>query len=631
MALAKGQAPGLASISLPARPGVGLDGGKVMIMSADEAYRLREYTQTKQEVAALVRAGKQILHSLGETEGEDQCQALLVKLAEDRFNLAVVGQFKRGKSSLMNAVIGRALLPTGLLPLTSAITALCFGPRERAVLRRKGWSLEPEITLGELDQYVTEHGNPGNEKGLIEARVELPLPFLRGGLYFIDTPGIGSARQENTATTYEFLPEADAIVFVTSVEAPLSEVEERFLQDIRRHVRKLFVVVNKVDLLAAHEREQVLAYIQGGIERSLGANGVRLFPLSAQRALEAKLGARQEGLGASGLEEFEAALTAFVTEEKNRAFLVAILDRLLRIVAEHEGRASVKPGRKAARTGSADADLAELSSRIGSVREDARALRAALLPDGAPAEDQPAGGPWPARAGVLDAAVRAGVARQQRIGGRAIAVSRTCSICAVQSQVLFDFYSQWQHALATNPDAQREFAAARGFCPVHTWQFQRVIAAQDLSAGYIALTQAVAAELRRLLASATEHAAAAIATLLPDPETCPACRVLRDAVGPQIRLFLAQIATEEGRTLYARSPGLCLPHLRMALTVAESAEATFLLGEQARHLEETLEDLHGYVLKREALRRELLNANEESAWQRVLIQLVGEPTAQFWG
>ena len=600
-------------------------------MYADEEYRLREYTQRKQEVAALVRTCKQLLHTLKDTDGEGRCQDLLVKLAEDRFNLAVVGQFKRGKSSLMNAVIGRHLLPTGVLPLTSAITTLCYGPKERVVLLRKGWTLQPEIALEDLAEYVTERGNPGNEKGVIEVRVELPLAFLRGGLYFVDTPGIGSSHQENTATTYEFLPEADAIVFVTSVEAPLGEVEERFLREIGRHVRKLFVVVNKIDLLAAEERKQVLAYIQAGVERSLGASEVRLFPLSAEKALEAKLGTGQEGLCDSGLEQFEAALTAFLVEEKNQALLVAVLDRLLRIQAQREAVAGATSGGGERMAGSAGADLSELSSRLSRLQASARALRRTLLGDRACAEDEAETACGPAGTGVLDAEVRAAAARRPQVSGRTIGTDHTCPVCAQQSRVLFDFYAQWQHVLATNPDAQDEFAAARGFCPVHTWQFQKVIAAQDLSAGYIALTRTVADELRRLSNLATEQAAAAIGTLLPDPETCPACRVLRDAVGPQIRLFLAQLATDDSRELYARSAGLCLPHLRMALTVAGSAEASFLLREQARHLEETLEDLHSYVLKRAALRGGLLNANEDSAWQRVLVQLVGEPMAQFWG
>jgi GTP-binding protein EngB required for normal cell division len=215
----------------------------------DEVSSLRHYTLTKQEVAASVRAAKQLFQTCGAQEAAERCRALVVQLAEDRFNLAVVGQFKRGKSSLMNAVLGRDLLPTGLLPLTSAITTLCYGSTERVVLRRKGWALEQEVPLAQLADFITERGNPGNEKGLEEARVELPLPFLRRGLHFIDTPGIGSARHQNTATTYAFLPQMAAVIFVTSVDAPFSEAEERFLVDIRGQVRQLFIVVNKMDML----------------------------------------------------------------------------------------------------------------------------------------------------------------------------------------------------------------------------------------------------------------------------------------------------------------------------------------------------------------------------------------------
>jgi len=211
--------------------------------------QLRYYTLARQQVGDLLRSGLQLFQKNNNVTGEEQCRVLLVKLAEDRFNLVVVGQFKRGKSSLMNAIIGRDLLPTGLLPLTSAITTLCFGPQEKVYLKRSGWVFEQEINFSELPEYVTEQGNPGNTKGVIEARVELPIPFLRRGLFFIDTPGIGSTRSENTATTYAFLPQSDAVIFVTSVEAPLSEPEEAFLRDVQLYARRLFVVVNKVDLL----------------------------------------------------------------------------------------------------------------------------------------------------------------------------------------------------------------------------------------------------------------------------------------------------------------------------------------------------------------------------------------------
>ena len=177
-------------------------------MPTEDSHSLRQYTLAKQDLAAAIHDLQQFFHVHRIADGEERCQALLVKLAEDRFNLAVLGQFKRGKSSLMNAIIGRDLLPTGVLPLTSVVTTLCYGPIERLLITRRDWTLTQELPLADLSDYVTERGNPGNEKGVLTAQVEVPVSFLRRGLHFIDTPGVGLASAANTATTYAFLPEA---------------------------------------------------------------------------------------------------------------------------------------------------------------------------------------------------------------------------------------------------------------------------------------------------------------------------------------------------------------------------------------------------------------------------------------
>ena len=560
-------------------------------MIETQADQLRNYTLAKQEIAVSVRAVKQFLAARGKVENAEQCQSLLVRLAEDRFNLAVVGQFKRGKSSLMNAIIGRDLLPTGLLPLTSAITTLCYGPTECVMLKRKGWTFEQEIALNELGDYVTERGNPGNEKGLVEARVELPLSFLRRGLHFIDTPGVGSARTENTATTHAFLPEADAVIFVTSVEAPLTETEETFLRDIRVHVRKLFVVVNKMDLLAANEHDQVLGYIRNGIAQTLETDGLRLFPLSARLGLVAKLG--EEGLAASGLPELEDALAAFVAEEKEQTFLVAILDRAWRLLED-------------------ESDARDLRAQIGS-------LRTALLEGAslAPARDSQT-----ADTRIIEQAIAANRS-DPNARPRAAHRSGTCPICAAQSQAIFNFFAHWQYTLSQDAAAQHAFAAARGFCYVHTWQFAQIASPRGISEGYAPLIDAATVELRAVEQS-REHITEHIGELLPSVETCAACRVLRETEEEQLRQLVAQLATADGQKIYARTPGLCLPHLRAALAIATSAVAEFLLREQAQRLEEISEDMRSYTLKRDALRRGLLNVNEENAWRRALVQLVGE-------
>ncbi len=294
---------------------------------------LRTYLQTKQEVALHVRSVLGLLRLRGAKSRIERCQELLVKLAEDKFNLVVLGQFKRGKSSLMNAVIGRELLPTGLLPLTSVVTMLRFGPTERLSLTRDESWIE-EAPISRLADYVTERGNPGNVKKIKAAYIDLPLSLLRRGLHFVDTPGIGSSREENTATTYGFLPECDAAILVTSVETPLTGLELDFLRTIREHTRKVFLVVNKTDLLSSDEREDVLGFIRDGLRAATDDDDVRLFPVSAREALEAKQTGDQERLSGSGLTDLEDALTAFLATEKSQTLLLAVVERVLRLVDE---------------------------------------------------------------------------------------------------------------------------------------------------------------------------------------------------------------------------------------------------------------------------------------------------------
>jgi len=315
--------------------------GRAQAHRADDA--LRTYLQSKQEAARRVRSALGLLRVRGAKNRIERCQGLLVKLAEDRFNLVVLGQFKRGKSSLMNAVIGRELLPTGLLPLTSVVTMLRFGPAERLQLTRDESWVE-EAPISRLAEYVTERGNPGNAKKIRAAYIDLPLSLLRRGLHFVDTPGIGSSREENTATTYSFLPECDAALLVTSVETPLTELELDFLRTIRQHARKVFFIVNKTDLLGPDEREEVIGFIRDGLRAATDSEEVRLFPVSAREALEAKQSGDQERLAKSGITDLEDALAAFLATEKRQALLLAVLDRVLRLVDEElaEARAQAK-------------------------------------------------------------------------------------------------------------------------------------------------------------------------------------------------------------------------------------------------------------------------------------------------
>src|SRR5574341_727943 len=289
---------------------------------------LQKYVQNKLAIVHQVRLLEHLLSTRKSTERAAQCQALTSKLAEDRFTLAVVGQFKRAKSSLMNALIGREILPTGVLPLTSAITILRFGPRERLVVAWENRSFEQEAPLSALVDYVTEQGNPGNHKKVRAAYVEVPTPFLRRGLEFVDTPGIGSAIEANTATTNAFVPQCDAVIFVTSVDAPMTDAELDFLRRLRGVVGKVFGAVNKVDLLEQAQWQDVINFVADQMRTCLGSTQVPVFPVSSRVALETQ--GRDDTSGIAALRE---ALSVFLAAERTAVLLEMVAERTLRRLA----------------------------------------------------------------------------------------------------------------------------------------------------------------------------------------------------------------------------------------------------------------------------------------------------------
>lgn len=307
---------------------------------------LRAYTRLKLALAAQLRLLREAFKDRGDERAIRRCDALMTKLAEDRFTLAVLGQFKRGKSSLMNAVIGRELLPVGVLPLTSAITILRFGPKERLLVQHRHWTFQHEVPVERLAEFVTERGNPGNRQQVQAAYLELPVPFLRRGLEFVDTPGVGSAIEANTTTTYQFLPACDAALFVTSADAPLTRSELEFLHAIRKHTRKLFFIINKVDLLSPAEREQAEQFTAQTIRRELDAKDIRLFAVSARAGVAAKLRDDPSGYEASGMAELQSALADFITHEKASTFLDSVFEKAIRLTdydaAESELRRRVR-------------------------------------------------------------------------------------------------------------------------------------------------------------------------------------------------------------------------------------------------------------------------------------------------
>jgi small GTP-binding protein len=204
------------------------------------------------------------------------------RVAEDRFNLVVLGEFKRGKSTLINALLSYEVLPTGVLPLTSVVTTIGAGGRDRLKISFAD-GREEERPLSELAEYVTEERNPGNERGVELARVELEHELLRAGIELVDTTGIGSIHSHNTEVALGFLPRVDAALCVLDAGQPLSEAEHELLREAADRVPRMLLVVNKIDHLDPADRQVAIEFVRSALRELLGDSEIELFAVSARR------------------------------------------------------------------------------------------------------------------------------------------------------------------------------------------------------------------------------------------------------------------------------------------------------------------------------------------------------------
>jgi GTPase SAR1 family protein len=281
-----------------------------------------------------------VLTSLAETATLQDAHAsqsavalLREKVEQNRFYLTVVGQFKRGKTTFLNALLGAEVLPVAILPLTSVVTMLRYSESPSAeVVFQSG--LRSTIRLAELGDYVTEKGNPKNVKRVSHVIVAYPSEYLRGGVALVDTPGIGSVYTHNTQVTYDFLPQVDAAIFVTSPEPPITNAEIEFLTDLASHVRKVFVVLNKTDLLSASQLREVLDFTRHSLPESIAATSDSVIAISAAQALKAKDQGDPELLAACGFQRLEEKLGKFLASEKNLVFYASVARNTHKLIAD---------------------------------------------------------------------------------------------------------------------------------------------------------------------------------------------------------------------------------------------------------------------------------------------------------
>jgi GTP-binding protein EngB required for normal cell division len=238
---------------------------------------------------------------------------LVPKLEGERFHLVVVGEFNHGKTTLINALLGRPVLPTGVTPTTAVIHHIEYAEAPHARAVREGGAAEP-VDFETLRAWaVGERG--AVERGEVQyLEVFYPAGLLKNRVVLVDTPGVNDLSLQRADITYNYIPRSDAVLFLLDAGQLIKESERVFLCDklLARSRDKIVFVVTKADIWSPDERAEALAYVREQLGRLVPSPVI--FPVSAHQALA---GRRDE----SGLGALVGHLERFLADERGRILL----------------------------------------------------------------------------------------------------------------------------------------------------------------------------------------------------------------------------------------------------------------------------------------------------------------------
>ena len=226
---------------------------------------------------------------------EDETQRLIDRLQNKKVTIAVIGQFKRGKTTLINTILGAPLLPVGIVPITAAITRIEYAEQKDGVDSTMATvyftnGLSQQVPAADLHAYISEQENHDNERGVAEVELLTDADFLKDGLTLVDTPGVGSVHEQNSKSAMDFARESDGVIFMLSVDSPLNQIEVDFLRKVRRFAGKFYFAVNKIDRVDEEELAEYLDYCRDLIIAIMeledeDAKALKLLPVSAKKNL----------------------------------------------------------------------------------------------------------------------------------------------------------------------------------------------------------------------------------------------------------------------------------------------------------------------------------------------------------
>src|SRR6266571_237532 len=215
---------------------------------------------SRNRAEAAISFAKEVIRVYQLTDLRPLLEAVERQTKNQLLNVAVFGRFKAGKSSFLNQLLRRPVLPVGVVPVTSVVTEICYAKQESATVIYRGGHTTETVPLTAIGRYVSELDNPGNRRGVETVRVFVPEMVAYQKLRLVDTPGLQSILAHNTETSFAWSPNVDLALVAVGVDPPLTQQDVELIERLLRFTPNVSVLLTKMDTLSPGAQDEVLAH-----------------------------------------------------------------------------------------------------------------------------------------------------------------------------------------------------------------------------------------------------------------------------------------------------------------------------------------------------------------------------------
>lgn len=306
------------------------------------------------------------------TDLRRKTDSLLSQMKDNRFYITIVGEFNRGKSTLINAFLRDKILPSAIRETTATINKMVFSNEPAIkVIDNEGAAQSIPFSKGVLREYTAL--NEFDSSTIDHIEIQYPAEILKKDVVIVDTPGVNDINQQRADVTYRFMPKSDATLFLLDSQKPFTASEERFLKEqvLKNNISTIYFLINKVDHLAPSKLSSIIDNVKGKLATITEHNNSKIYAISSLNALNGYINKNDEAVKNSGVITLENDLNKFIkSSDRSKAFIKKNKQNLLNIIDALQDELDIKISHNNATIDQLKEEKNNLNTKESSIRED---------------------------------------------------------------------------------------------------------------------------------------------------------------------------------------------------------------------------------------------------------------------